>query len=497
MEWRGCNVAQETAGNNAGYQNTAKRLVALAMENAVELFHDQRDKGYIRMQVDGHHENWAIESSSFRGWLSKNAFLKSEMIPSQQALADAANMLNGAACFDGQKRSVHVRIAGASNRIYVDRGDPDWSAIEVTPDGWRVVPHAPVYFRRPKGLLPLPEPKGGEKLDFLRSLLNVGDDANWRHLIAWLLCTLHPAGPYPILVVNGEQGSAKSTLCEALRYLVDPHVTPLRAAPRKDEQLALAAHNGWLLAYDNLTSLPGWLSDALCRVSTGGAHTSRQLYTDEEESLLSVMRPVLINGIDSEMVSRNDLRDRALFLTLPAIPDRQRQTKRAVWSQLEAYRPLILGALLDAAVIGLRRLPHVKLDELPRMADSVTWVEACSPALGWAPKEYVNLYMRGREEADQQALGLWEVMPALLAILEKEPVFEGTYAELLKSLNDALDEIGALGCRSFDWPRNPRQLSSQLRRFAPILRREGVHIQELSRSNRGCRVRIAKIQAAG
>jgi hypothetical protein len=344
-------------------------------------------------------------------------------------------------------------------------------------------------------------PRRSLLVDVLRSLLNVGEDANWMHIAAWLLGTLCPNGPYPILVVNGEQGSAKSTLCEALRYLVDPHATPLRAAPRKEEQLALAAHNGWLLAYDNLSNVQDWFSDALCRVSTGGAYTSRQLYTDEDESLLMVMRPVLLNGIAGEMVGRNDLRDRALFVELPSIPDGRRLTKKGVWQRLESARPDILGALLDACVLGLRRQSEVRLDATPRMSDFVMWVEACGPALGWAPNEYVTLYMRSREEADRQALGLWEVMPALLAILQDEPVFEGTFGDLLKALNDAADRMGTQVYRSSDWPRSARGLGGQLRRYVPNLRREGIAVEDLNRGNRGCRVRItllpAPVQAAG
>src|SRR5262249_36521297 len=245
---------------------------------------------------------------------------------------------------------------------------------------------------------------------------------------------------------------------EILRSLVDPHETILRPSPKNDQDLAIAGDNSWILSFDNLSELKPWLSDALCRVSTGASFATRKLYTDGEEWSISLSRPVLLNGIDSQMVSRNDLRDRALFLSLPAIPDDKRRTKKEVWKQVEEARPYVLGALLDAAATGLRRLSEVKLDATPRMADFVTWVEACSPAIGWAPNEYVNLYMRSREAADQQSLGLWEVMPALLAILEQNPVFEGTYGELLRSLNDAIDKLGTVYYCSYEWPSSPRKL---------------------------------------
>ena len=41
----------------------------------------------------------------------------------------------------------------------------------------------------------------------------------------------------------------------------------------------------------------------------------RQLYTDQDEVLFDATRPVILNGIE-DIVTRPDLADRALFLTL-------------------------------------------------------------------------------------------------------------------------------------------------------------------------------------
>ena len=71
------------------------------------------------------------------------------------------------------------------------------------------------------------------------------------------------------------------------------------------------------------------------------------------------------------MISRPDLSDRAIFLTLAPIGEAQRRSENELWRDFEMARPRILGALLDAAVHGLRTLGRVHLERLPRMAARV------------------------------------------------------------------------------------------------------------------------------
>jgi hypothetical protein len=77
-------------------------------------------------------------------------------------------------------------------------------------------------------------------------------------VVAWLLATLRPGGPYPLLAISGEQGSAKTVLSKMLKALVDPNAAPVRALPREERELMIAANNSHLLAFDNLSSL--WAS---------------------------------------------------------------------------------------------------------------------------------------------------------------------------------------------------------------------------------------------
>jgi hypothetical protein len=162
---------------------------------------------------------------------------------------------------------------------------------------------------------------------------------------------------------------------------------------------------------------------------------------------------------------------------------------------LEAIRPFVLGALLDAVVVGLRRQNEVRLPCLPRMADHTVWVEACTPALGWTPNDYLNLDLRNRGVVEMEALGLCPVTPTLLAFLEEEQVFEGTYEALRQKLENFVGQ-NKLN-RPRDWPSNAKSLSVQIQRVAPNLRQVGVEVEKLTtRSAAGFRVRITRRPAA-
>jgi len=283
-------------------------------------------------------------------------------------------------------------------------------------------------------MLALPEPLRGGRLDLLRQLLNVAEDDDALLLVGWLMGCLYPRGPRAVLQLLGEQGSAKSTVARLLRSLVDPNLVPLRTQPRDEGDLLIAAANGSLVALDNLSEIPRWLSDALCRLATGGGLSKRELYTDAEEILLDAKRPVLLTAI-AEVATAGDLLDRCVTVVLPPIPPEARRTEAEVERLVAIARPAALGALLDAAAAGLAALPTVVLDRRPRLADFATWVEAAAPALGWEPGAFLDALEANRKRADAVAIEALPVGPVLEAFVrERDEEWIGTATELLEAL---------------------------------------------------------------
>lgn len=466
----------------SGRPSQASLLIALAEREQIDLFHDFEGTPYVSVSRGGHRETHPLKNKAIRVWLAAAFYREYGSAANAQAIADALAALSGKACFDGPTHQVYVRLAGHNGMIFLDLGNDAWQVVQVTSAGWSIIEaaDAPVRFRRPKGMRPLPMPECGGSIDQLREFINLpprgegsNDDASIL-IVAWLLGALRPTGPYPILPLVGEHGTAKSTLARFLRGLIDPNAVPLRSEPRDETDLLIAATNSHVGAFDNLSRTSERFSDALCRMATGGGLSKRELYSDAEETLLDAQRPVLITSIEP-VLTRGDAADRAMPVMLAPIPEEQRRTEKDVEARYEAARGAILGALLDAASLALKHEDTITIERLPRMADFARWVEAGSPAFGWKPGTFLAAFERNRTGADDVALDALPIGAALYGLMEqrKGETWEGTASELLRVLTDSTGDQ-TRGDRA--WPKNGQVLSGQLTRLAPHLRRKGITV---------------------
>jgi 5S rRNA maturation endonuclease (ribonuclease M5) len=220
--------------------------VLLALADIHDFFHSLDGRAYVAVKVVGipgeHRETFPVRSTGYRQMLARDYYLQTKKAVSSGILQDVLAVLEARALFEGPCREVGIRVMGAGGCLYLDLADERWRAVEVGPAGWKVLDAPPVYFRRSRGMLPLPVPQRGGSLNDLRPLLNLGSEDEWKLSIAWAVQAIRPRGPYPPLGLHGEQGSAKSTRSRLLRGLIDPNVAALRSAPREERDLVIAAH---------------------------------------------------------------------------------------------------------------------------------------------------------------------------------------------------------------------------------------------------------------
>jgi len=396
------------------------------------------------------------------------------------AVSEAILHLTALARYEGPERPVYTRLAHHGQSIFLDLADRQWRLVEIGADGWRVrqtVGADPFRFVRPSSALALPGPDArGSDLAALRGLWRMGDD-DWLLLQAWLLGTLHPTGPYPVAVITGPQGSGKTTLCRVLKVLVDPSLAPLRTAPRTEDDLLISATHAHILAFDNLSHLSPELSDAMCRVSTGGGLAKRTHYTDAHETVLGARRPMVINGI-TDMVNRPDLLDRAVLIRLQ--PPRRRRTEEDILREVERLRPALLGALLRAVAHALAT-PAPPGVALFRMADFGLWAMRGLPSLGVSQDDFASAYRENRRGAT--ALTLDESpLPAPLGRLLEERMGEawgGTATALLAELCRVAGLSGPTPRTPVPagWPKAANTLTAQLRRLQAPLLNSGIAVE--------------------
>ena len=263
----------------------------------------------------------------------------------------------------------------------------------------------------------------------MRRHFNVADDDDFWLLISIIIGACRGQGPFPIAAINGEQGSAKSTAVRMVRDLIDPNKASARTLPRTEDDLYVAASNGFVLSFDNVSHLKPEVSDALCRISTGGGFSKRELYSDLEEIIVDACRPILMNGIPS-LVDRADLMDRTIALTLPSIPPEKRRSERVVRQEFIADLPHMLGAIYSAMAAGLSCADQIEILDAPRLIDLVIFMTAVERGLGLEEGRFHRIYT----EHQRQARIDFATSDSLVGIIEqviKTKDFQGTATELM------------------------------------------------------------------
>jgi hypothetical protein len=176
---------------------------------SAEFFHTAAGTAFVDLLINGNRETWPIRSKRFRTWLRRRHYEATRTAASAAAVNSALDLFEAQAQFEGPERAVHVRLAEHAGHIYLDLADECWRAVDIGPDGWRVIGSSPVRFRRTAGMLPLPLPQGGGSIEELASFLNLPSRNDFVLVVAWILATLRAGGPYPCLQSPASRGQRR------------------------------------------------------------------------------------------------------------------------------------------------------------------------------------------------------------------------------------------------------------------------------------------------
>ncbi len=401
---------------------------------------------------------------SLRTELARAYMKERGQAPSASALADALLTLEGQA-LAGDECELSLRVARQGSELVLDLGRKDGTAIILGAGGWRCVEGAPapLLFRRTALTAGLPTPVGGGSLDELRELVNIAD-RDWPLVVGWLVASLVPDIAHPILWLTGVKGAAKSTAARLLALLLDASPAPLRAPPRDPNDWGVSAAGSWIVPLDNISKIPEWLADAMCRAVTGDGLVRRALFTDSDLAVLSYRRVLVLTTIDAGALS-GDLADRLLPVELERIPPESRRTDDDIATHFREAHPRILGALLDLAAKVLEALPGVELPGLPRMADAGRVFAALDAVLG---TEAFATYLELGAQLASDVVDDDDVARVIRAYVGEHGALEGTAAECLEYLTPESAPKG--------WPASPRALAGRFRRIAPALREVGIAV---------------------
>lgn len=480
-------IALQTPENCKSEQKHSQASLVLELIKDIELFHNEQQRAYATFVNNGHRETWPIESKDFYNWIAHEFWKKHKKTLSKNILNDVSLTINGKACFDGMCFEVYNRVTMIENTIYIDLANSDWDIIKIDKHGWEISRNPAIKFYRINTMKELPAPVKNGNFSKFWKYVNIPD--KYRKLVlAYILECFRTNTPYIILVLYGVQGCAKSTTQDLIRRLIDPSLINLRSAPKKSEDLLVAAANNYIVSFNNVSFLSDQNQDDLCCLSTGGGFGTRELFTTNKEAVIEIKRPVIMNGI-SDLVTAQDLIDRCVILELPIIDETDRKSEEELINEFNLDYTEIFTGLLDILVKVLQILPQVTLKKKPRMVDFAILGTALEKVMNWEDGSFMADYLGNRNESMAGALEHSPVAIALIQYIEKNKSYIGSYNNLYNLLTAGYKP------EMSGWVKSAKGLANQIKRQKPALHSVGIEVTlDHMRHKDGYHVSIYKIE---
>lgn len=378
---------------------------------------------------------------------------------------EANDFLTAKAEMAGVTRPVWYRVAPRPDGIELDVEDDANTRIVVTPGKVEIVRHGSetLFYRTPvSAAFVMPAPVGD--LDLLKRYLNL-HAVDQLLLVAWMSYTLaHPklsTSKFPILVINGDQGTGKTSLCNHVIYLlIDPNVIGVQVFPGSAKDLAIASQNAHVLCFDNMRSFKVAMADILCIAATGGAITNRALYTDAEQHVHYLHVALVLNGIH-HFITQPDLAQRCVPIRTLPLPSDKRRSEAAMLKALHTDLPVIFRGLLDLIAKVLQHVHDVDVADPERMVDFTRWLAAMEKVDGAPAGVYQEAYRDALRQAQLDSLMENILAASLIEFCDhiQGNTWSGTPAKLLDELNDLVSRGTTY---SSEWPQNPIALSKRV-----------------------------------
>lgn len=379
-------------------------------------------------------------------------------------------------------KPIWYRVAPFGGGIEIDLGDEQHTRVRISPGLVDIVTagSTTLFVRSPvMKAIAVPDEHGDFKL--LQKYLPNLAFFDFMLLVGWLTYTIsHPkveSTKYLILVLDGGQGSGKSVLSYIIGSLIDPSSVGTQLLHTNSKDLAIAGRNAHILMFDNIRSFTPAMSDILCVASTGGAISSRTLYTNDGQSVMRLHVAMVLNGIHP-FISQSDLAQRCLPITLEPLSPSARISEKQLIADFQNDLPVIQRGLYNLIASIMQHLPDAEVLFPERMLDFSHWLAALELALDH-PKDKLGAIQQHYSEALKQGQ-LSSLQDSLLGATLIDFVeslgsngWSGSPTELHKDLTD---QVLPTTAKSRDWPQNPIALSKRLHPLQPALLSQNINL---------------------
>ena len=477
------NRDEQAKKDNTGVQNKSSQLHVLdvLLEMKKEIFLDQSGTTYFSFSNEqGELKTFPVESSPFAALIQEIAYKKLAKTLKVDAIKEIQQILGIQAReqAQGAKRHLYNRVAKEGESFLYDLGN---SVVKITSDGWDFVKLKEQVFKRNEQVsFCQVSPENGGSINSFFDGVNVKSKVDQLLIKLFIVTSLIPEIPHPVLVIHGPKGTGKSGLLKMLMRLIDP-TSIFDVSMKKLDDFFLFSAARWVVGFDNVSRINLNESDVLCKLSTGGSFQKRGLYTNDSIVAMRLRNIVIMNGIPC-VAERPDLLDRSLLVEMAEIDSNQRRTEAEIDAEFEKNLPKILGSAFEILSKAMKILPTVKTTGLQRMADFYLMAIAVGLAMGYRQEDIESALdenQRLRLEAATESSWLAEI---IIDYLTERSIFIGTASQFLQELR-GFNERENMPYASQLHRIFPKTLMNDLKRLSDVLTSNGIHFERNPRSN--------------
>ena len=488
----------ESSNNNNSGNNEEINLVEIARQNCIELFVDQYNFPYASVKMNDHVEVLSLNGKRFRNLLSRICYNHTKKTGCEK-IENITNILKADAEITGNIKHLDLRVGKTDDyTFFYDLTNSKWSLIKITPSEWSIIDNdVPIMFKR-YSQQPQVNPSlhyNTDIFDKFMDLVNVLDEDIKLLLKCYIISLFIPNIAKPILIIHGEQGSAKTTVQELIKMLVDPSIVKTLAFPRNINELLQQLSHNYITYYDNISIIKEWISDVLCRAVTGSGYFKRQLYTDDEDIIYHFLRCIGVNGINIG-ATKPDLLDRSIIVLLERISKEKRKRSIEIWEKFNEIKSKLLGYIFDIIVKVLNFKKQQVSISLPngfdRMADWEEYAEIISICMGYQEGEFLKVYQKNINIQVDEAIAASPLSMAIVELIDNKEEWIGTATDLSLELTEIAETKLKINIQKIkSWPKSPNQLSRKLNEIKTNLREKGIEItrERVKKGNRLLKIR--------
>ena len=451
--------------------------VCEAVIDNFEVCRDQFGRMYATFNIQDTNTCYNLEKEEIRTvlreWLRLSTSKKH--IPSFVIDASITMMIDEAR--SSEEVTLYHRLKKTEQKVLYALGQ-DKPVVCITPNSVELVSYPPKTFLFEEGDLQQIEPdlsvKPTEVRELMKPLFNVQEESQQILLLTFLGTSLFVDCSFPILFIEGEKGSSKSTTCKLLQKIISPKKAELYSFPTTEKDLGIILSKESFLCFDNLGGIKNTIADLLCQAVTGGFIKTRKLFTDDDVVVRSVKTILVLNGI-SYLSQREDLTDRVLMIRQKRLCDVARKTDRELEEEFERVRPKILGGLFNAVSEAF----NIEIEEPTVRIRTLDFEKAAIKigiALGYTQEEVEKAFKENKDTLIQDLIEENPLTNMLVGMMKGRDSMSYTATELFNKLHTMYEGKKVL------LPGSPSMVSRKLGQLRSDLQNVGITF-ELDTSN--------------